>query len=70
MKKLVFLAFVAMLFVACGYKSVETPIGENYVKFTEKVNEQIFVGVRNVNTSAVLIEPTSGCAQEWQMEYL
>ena len=60
MKKLVFLAFVAMLFVACGYKSVETPIGENYVKFTEKVNEQIFVGVRNVNTSAVLIEPTSG----------
>ena len=60
MKKLFLMAFAAMMIVACGYKSVETPIGENYVKFTAKVNGQIVVGARSVDNAKVLIAPELG----------
>ena len=60
MKKIFVLAFVAMMFAACGYKSVETPLGKNYVKYTAKVDGQILLGARSLDKAEVVIAPELG----------
>lgn len=60
MKKFVLMAFVAMLLVACGYKSVEFPVGKDYVKYTAKIDDKIVVGLKTVETQHVLIAPEIG----------
>ncbi len=56
MKTLMLIAFVAILAVSCGYKSVEKPLGGEYVKFTAQLKDNSIVyGVRNKVSGKVIL---------------